>query len=136
MIKEESDGKEDSDHSLNSEDEETGTDSESKMAKNKGLAHCYPFFYFTSLELSLCDCFIYIDTEILPGKKKKKVVESSDSDYAEEFGRLDLEEDSSSSDSSYAPDSEEDTHVKRKVTSPKKKGKNYIDTTLIILYNG
>ncbi|KAG2312104.1 hypothetical protein Bca52824_023661 [Brassica carinata] len=93
VIKEESDGKEESDHSLNSEDEETDTDSKSKMAENKG-------------------------------KKKKKVVESSDSDYAEEFGRLDLEEDSSSSDSSYAPDSEEDTatHVKRKVTSPKKKG--------------
>ncbi|XP_018455367.2 B3 domain-containing protein At4g34400 [Raphanus sativus] len=93
VIKEESDGKEDSDdHSLNSEDKETDTGSESNMAKNKG-------------------------------KKKKKVVESSDSDYAEEFGRLDLEEDSSSSDSSYAPDSEDTaTHVKRKVTSPKKKG--------------
>ncbi|XP_018462062.2 B3 domain-containing protein At4g34400-like isoform X2 [Raphanus sativus] len=96
VIKEESDGKEDSDHSLNSEDEETETGSESKMAKNKG-------------------------------KKKKKVVESSDSDYAEEFGRLDLEEDSSSSDSSYAPDSEDTaTHVKRKVKSPKKKGKSKV----------
>ncbi|KAJ0243242.1 B3 DNA binding domain-containing protein [Hirschfeldia incana] len=92
VIKEESDDKEDSDHSLNSEDKETDTGSESKMAKNKG-------------------------------KKKKKVMESSDSDYAEEFGRLDLEEDSSSSDSSYAPDSEDTaTHVKRKVTIPKKKG--------------
>ncbi|KAJ0235374.1 B3 DNA binding domain-containing protein [Hirschfeldia incana] len=92
VIQEGSDGNEDSDHSLNSEDKETDTGSESKMAKNKG-------------------------------KKKKKVVESSDSDYAEEFGRLDLEEDSSSSDSSYAPDSEDTaTHVKRKVTSPKKKG--------------
>lgn len=70
---------------------------------------------------------LYIYIEIFPGKKKKKVVESSDSDYAEEFGRLDLEEDSSSSDSSYAPDSEDTaTHVKRKVKSPKKKGKKYI----------
>lgn len=59
MIKEESDGKEDSDHSLNSEDEETETGSESKMAKNKGFCSLLPFF-FTWLELSLCDCFIYI----------------------------------------------------------------------------
>ncbi|KAF8064713.1 hypothetical protein N665_1172s0010 [Sinapis alba] len=92
---EESDGKEDNDHSINSEDKETDTGSESKT----------------------------IQRTKKKGKKKEKVVESSDSDYAEEFGRLDLEEeDSSSSDSSYDPDSEDTaTHVKPKVTSPKKK---------------
>ena len=45
MIKEESDGKEDSDHSLNSEVKETDTGSESKIPKNKGLAHLL-FFSF------------------------------------------------------------------------------------------
>jgi len=61
-------------------------------------------------------------------------VESSDSDYAEEFGRLDLdlEEDSTSSDSSYAPDSDEDTatHVKRKAVTKGTKIYTYIHPPL------
>ncbi|KAF8053625.1 hypothetical protein N665_1390s0009 [Sinapis alba] len=106
-----SDDEEESVYTLsNGKDTDTGSFSESKMAntilrsKNKG-------------------------------KKKKKVVESSDSDYAEEFGRLDLEEeDSSSSDSSYDPDSEDTaTHVKPKVTSPKKKVKAIIENPEVYL---
>ena len=54
MIKEESDGKEDSDHSLNSEVKETDTGSESRIPKNKGLAHL--FFFFSVHGLS---CFVY-----------------------------------------------------------------------------
>ncbi|RID75590.1 hypothetical protein BRARA_B02627 [Brassica rapa] len=94
---EEEEEEEDSVYSLsNSKDTDTGTSSEFEMANT-------------------------ILRSKTKGKKKKEVVESSDSDYAEEFGRLDLdlEEDSTSSDSSYAPDSDEDTatHVKRKAVT-------------------
>ncbi|KAG2282421.1 hypothetical protein Bca52824_053641 [Brassica carinata] len=81
----------------------------------------------TSSEFEMANTILRSKTK---GKKKKEVVESSDSDYAEDFGRLDLdlEEDSTSSDSSYAPDSDEDTatHVKRKVVTKGSQGKSKV----------
>uniref|UniRef100_A0A0D3ASD4 TF-B3 domain-containing protein n=1 Tax=Brassica oleracea var. oleracea TaxID=109376 RepID=A0A0D3ASD4_BRAOL len=99
VIKEESDGKEDSDHSLNSEVKETDTGSESRIPKNKGK------------------------------KKKEVVESSDSDyaeDFGRLD--LDLEEDSTSSDSSYAPDSDEDTatHVKRKVVTKGSQGKSKV----------
>ncbi|CAH2071910.1 unnamed protein product, partial [Thlaspi arvense] len=98
------DDTEDSDYSLDSEETETETDTCSELK-------AFLFFLFV---------------EIFPGKKKVEVVESSDEDYTEAFGRMGFEDDSNS-DSSYSPDGKDTTtHVKRNVTNPKKKGKSKV----------